>query len=314
MVQLAGRPGLERRVEETRWGEVDREAERWLTTGPAVGLDLAGPGENQLDDEAVELDRTVRVDRGLDDGADRLRQHRHVWPEEAFVLVELAVRQVDDRLERDLVDVAHVEEVIERLGLDDLAGLGHADAIGQAGLEHSRRHRREVARTLGQGRIEGDQAVGGRVDGGRDLGGARVRQLRGRGDDDHSGFELELAGAADVELQEPRESDVTRPEQPLLANGLSRRQKTHRTRHPPAACRRDCVSTIPAPDTRPLCVLAPPNPMCQQSRAAPGPLYPRLSGPARRHASRSPAWIGMSRRFSGGASGQAHFGSNAQEG
>src|SRR6266576_2805949 len=82
------RLGLERRVEETRWGEVDREAERWLTTGPAVGLDLAGPGENQLDDEAVELDRTVRVDRGLDDGADRLRQHRHVWPEEAFVLVE----------------------------------------------------------------------------------------------------------------------------------------------------------------------------------------------------------------------------------
>ena len=125
----------------------------------------------------------------------------------------------------------------------------------------------------------------------------------------------ELAGAADVELQEPRESDVTRPEQPLFASGLTRRQKTHRTRHPLAACRRDCVSTIPAPGPRPLCVLAPPDPRVQRSREPPGPLYPQVrSRVAFGHASRSPARIGRSRRVSGGARGQAHFGSNAHEG
>ena len=40
------------------------------SAGLAAGLlELAGPGEDQLDDERVELDRAVRVDRRLDDRA-----------------------------------------------------------------------------------------------------------------------------------------------------------------------------------------------------------------------------------------------------
>jgi hypothetical protein len=35
-----------------------------------------------------------------------------------------------------------------------------------------------------------------------------------------------------VELQESGESDVTRPEQSLISDGLSRRQETHRIAHP----------------------------------------------------------------------------------
>ena len=62
----------------------------------------------------------IRVDRRRDDRRDRLREHRHVGPEQALVFVQLAGRQLDDRLEGHPVQRPQAEEVVEHLGLDDL--------------------------------------------------------------------------------------------------------------------------------------------------------------------------------------------------
>jgi hypothetical protein len=69
---------LERRVEQAGRHEVQRVMVGREPRGPAIGLDALDPGETHRDDVRVELDATIRVDRGLDDRPDRLGQHRHV--------------------------------------------------------------------------------------------------------------------------------------------------------------------------------------------------------------------------------------------
>ena len=159
-------------------------------------LDPLDAGQRGPDDVRVELDAAVGVDRGLDDRRDRLREHRHVGPEEAFVLVQRAVREGDDRLERQRVELTQAEEVVEHLGLDDLGRLGHPDPVGQPGQLDRRRHRDEIAVALGQGVVDGHQSVlgcpGAPVRLG-DLGDGRVGQCLGRRDEDDAGVELEEA-------------------------------------------------------------------------------------------------------------------------
>ena len=65
-----------------------------------------------------------------------------------------------------------------------------------------------------------DEAVGRRVDQRGDLRGERVGELRGRTDQDGPRLELEDPATLD-RLGEPvRESDVARPQQPLVSGGL----------------------------------------------------------------------------------------------
>ena len=87
-------------------------------------------------------------------------------------------RQLDDRLEGDLVDVLQGEEVVEHLRLDDLARLGHADPVGEAGQLDRRGQRDEVALAFGQRRVEVDEAVRRGVDCGAISRRERVGQLR----------------------------------------------------------------------------------------------------------------------------------------
>ena len=124
-----------------------------------------------------------------------------------------ARRELDDRLERDLVDVAQAEEVVERLHLDELARRRHPDPVGEARQLDRLGHRGDVALALLEGRVEVDEAVRRGVDLLRDRRRPRVGQLRRRPDDDHPGFELEHASAGGGLGQPGRETDVAGPEE-----------------------------------------------------------------------------------------------------
>ena len=189
---------------------------RRVAGGTPVRLDLADVLEDGRDDVDVELHAAVGVDRRLDDRRDRLREHRHLRPEQALVFVQLARRDVDDRLERDDVELPQAEEVVEHLGLDDLGRLGHADPVGQAGQQDRRRHRDDVAIGLGQRVVDRDEAVFGSVRGVvRDLRGQPVGQRVDRADQDRPGLELEQAATDDASREAAHEPDVPRPEQSL---------------------------------------------------------------------------------------------------
>ena len=74
---------------------------------------------------SVEVDRSLGDEGRVHDRADRLRQHRHVRPEEALPLVGLHRPEVHDRLELDVVVLFEGEEVVEDLALGDLGRLVH---------------------------------------------------------------------------------------------------------------------------------------------------------------------------------------------
>ena len=149
----------EARVEQAGRRQVDREAARFLAGLAGDGLEAARLVEDRVDDEHVELDRALGVDGGGDDRGDRLGELRHLRPEHALVLVQLAGREVDDRLERDAVERAQAEEVVEHLGLHDLRGLRHPDAVGEARDLDRGRHGEEVPLRLGAARVDHDEAV-----------------------------------------------------------------------------------------------------------------------------------------------------------
>ena len=92
------------------------------------------------------------------------------------------VGQLDDRLERDPVELPEAEEVVEHLGLDDLGRLGHPDPLGQPGQLDGGRHRDEVAIALRERVVDRDEAVLGPVGGVGDVGrrGSRSAGRRGR--------------------------------------------------------------------------------------------------------------------------------------
>ena len=162
------------------------------------------------------------------DRRDRLRQHRHVRPEQALVLVQLAGREVDDRLERDAVQRPQAEEVVERLGLDDLGRLGHPDPLGQPGHLDGRGERgrgsgrpRAARRRSRRGR---SPAAGSRRPRWRALRSARwpgrsappPSRARGR------------AIARRDRRQAVHEPDVARPEQAFLVDGVGWRRGASR--------------------------------------------------------------------------------------
>ena len=96
------------------------------------------------------------------------------------------------------MQLPQAEEVVEHLGLDDLGRLGHADPVGQPGQLDRRRHRDEIAVALGQGVVDGDQAVFGRL--GRRWATSAARDsvsCVGRRDEDRARVELEDAAAVD---------------------------------------------------------------------------------------------------------------------
>ena len=102
----------------------------------------------------------------------------------------------------------------------DLRRLGHPDPIGQTGQQDCLGHRGDVAVAFGQRVVEVDEAVGRRVDQGSDLRGQGVGELRCRADQDGPRFEFEDPTTLD-RLGEPvRETDVARPQQPLVFGGL----------------------------------------------------------------------------------------------
>ena len=70
-------------------------------------------------------------------------QARHVRPEQALPLVDLAGLEVDDRLEDHAV--VEVEEQVEHLPVGDLDRLAHADALGDPRLLDGRGEGHEVA-------------------------------------------------------------------------------------------------------------------------------------------------------------------------
>ena len=293
---------LERRVEQAERRQVDRVAAGRPAGGAFGRLDPADVLEHGAHDVHVQLHTSVRADRGLDDRRDRLREHRHVRAEQALVLVQLAGVDVDDRLERDLVQLPEAEEVVEHLGLDDLGRLGHADPLGEAGQLDRGGHRDEVAVALGQGLVERDQAVLGPVGGLGDLGGERVGQGLGRADQDDARIELEHAPAFDERSESAHEPDVARPEEPFR-RGSARRggQEPHAGILRPAAWP-SRGATVPVV-------------MVRWSGAIRWGPVRSGAAPSRRQAlRRSPARIGRSRRFSGGASGQAQRGSKAHDG
>jgi hypothetical protein len=95
--------------------------------------DLGDAGQGGLHHEHVEVDRPLGNEGGVDDRADRLRQHRHVRPEEALPFGGLHRPEVHDRLELDVVVLFEGEEVVEDLVLGDLGCLVEADPISQPG-------------------------------------------------------------------------------------------------------------------------------------------------------------------------------------
>ena len=183
-------------------------------------FDLARPGQDQPDDERVELDRAIRVDRGVDDRADRLREHRHVRPEQALVLVELAGRQLDDRLERDLVDVPQVEEVVERLGLDDLASTGPSRSGRPARTAETASDIAAMWRSpSGSEASRSTRPYAGEWTWAAISLAAGVGQLGRRPDDDDPGLELQDSGPFDRLREAVRETNVARPQQSLVFGG-----------------------------------------------------------------------------------------------
>ena len=133
------------------------ERARCRASGPRLrGADPARGSVAMMND--IELDaRPVSI--AACTTADRLREHRHLRAEQAFVLVQLARCQLDDRLERDAVQGPQAEEVVERLGLHDLRGLGHPDPVGEAGQLHRGGQGDQVAVGLGERVVDRDEAV-----------------------------------------------------------------------------------------------------------------------------------------------------------
>ena len=146
-------------------------------------------------------------------------------PEEALVFVELARGEVDDGLERDLVQGPQAEEVVERLGLDDLRRLGHPDPVGEARLLDGARERHEVAVRLRQREVDRDESVLGVAPVFRDLVGDGIGQPVGRADQDRARAEVEDARAGHSVGQLVHEPDVPRPEEPLVRRSPGRREE-----------------------------------------------------------------------------------------
>ena len=283
--------GVERGIEQAEGRQVDRVPARLDAGVPAVGLEAADLLEHGRDDVHVELDAAVRVDRRLHDRADRLRQHRHVRAEQALVLVQPPRGELDDRLERDPVELPQAEEVVEHLGLDDLGGLGHPDPLGEAGQLHRRGHRDQVAVALRERVVDRDEAVLGPVGATCDVVGEALRELVGGADEDHPGLEVEDSPFVQTRCHAAHEADVARPQEALVAHSPRRREEPH------------------GPIMRP-CPAGPWHPPVTLRMVRSYGLIPLPQAAGRR----SPARIAMSSRFSGGASGHAQRGSKAHDG
>jgi hypothetical protein len=145
-----------------------------------------------------------------------LREHRHLGPEQALVLVELARRELDDRLELDRVLVAEVEEVVERLRLDNLRRLGHSDPVRESGQLDGGRQGDDVSVALGEGAVDRDEAEVGGPNAARDLADEQVGQVAGGGDDRAARLEVQDACFREDLRHAVREPDVAGPEEPLL--------------------------------------------------------------------------------------------------
>ncbi len=217
LADLGGqRACLEGWVEQADRRQVDGEPARRTPVSPRRDLEPADPLEDRRDDVDVELDAAIGADGGLHDRADRLRQHRHVRPEQALVFVQRPGRQRDDRLERDPVELPQAEEIVEHLGLDDLGRLGHPDPVGQPGQLDRGRHGDQVAIALGERAVHRDQPVVGRIGGLGDRRGQAVGQVVGRPDQDGARIELDQAPAVDERREAAHEPDVARPQQALV--------------------------------------------------------------------------------------------------
>ncbi len=313
--------GLEARVEQAGRGDVHGQPDRREPGGAALLGQRSGTCQDGADEEDVELDRASCVDRRLDDRCDRLRKHRHDRSEEALVLMERTRVEFDDRLVGDPVQVAQAEEVVERLGLDDGGGLGHADPIGQAGCLDGCRECHQIAVRLGQRGVDRHHPVARlvRVDG--DIVSQGFGQQSCRGDEDGTGVELEDTGILQLGREPAHEAGVARPEQALIGEAARWREQSQASGS--SSMRRRSPGHRRGPYTGPHLML----PCLSRARGRPrvrGDPVPwshrrtadrSLDGrSAMRQRNRSPAWIGMSSLFSGGASGHAQRGSNAQDG
>ena len=307
---------LEPRVEQAGRRHVDGHAQGRPTVRPAALVELAGALEDLRHEEHVELDGAVRVDGRLHDRCDRLREHRHVRPEEALVLVQLAAGQLHDRLERDGVERAQAEEVVERLRLDDLGRLGHPDAVRETGHLDRGRERHQVAVRLRQRVIDRDEAVLGRAclagDRARDELGQLARRARSRSLPSRARGRVNPARATRADARTGCRATTAGARRwgggdwqrgaRDSKGGTIGDGATDRRRRARASCprphRAGPVSGVP--------------PLPVPSSAGRGLVSVRPMDDA--YVSRSPARISRSRRFSGGASGQAHRGSNAHDG
>ena len=165
---------LEVRRQETCRQEVDVVA-RAPAKRPRLH-DFGDAGQRGLNYEAVEIDGTPRYERGVDDGADRMRQHRHVWSKEALPLASLHRPEIHDRLKLDVVVLFEGEEVVEDLAFGDLRRLSHADPAAEPGDCDGVAESQDVSLGGGQRRIDVGQSIRGRL-GDRPY--ERFRQLTG---------------------------------------------------------------------------------------------------------------------------------------
>ena len=141
--------------------------------------------------------------------------------------MQCAGLQLHDRLIGDTVEVAQAEEVVERLVLDRLGGLGHADPVGEAGGLDGRRERHQVAIRLGQVCVHRDDPVAGliRIEG--DVGGERLGEQDRRRDEDRPRVQFEDACILQLGGEPADEAGVARPEQALIGWATGRREQSH---------------------------------------------------------------------------------------
>jgi hypothetical protein len=200
----------EARTEQAGGVEVDR-----ITGCPARPgaflLERGDPLEDLGHDEPIELDRPAGADGGLDHRRDGSLEGRHLRPEQALVLVDLAGREVHDRLEDDPV-TGEDEEQVEHLRLRDGQRLAHPDPIRDARLLDGRGEGDEIAVRLGDGAIDMDEAEFRGVALPSYQRRPGVGQLGRRGDQADTRFELEQTSADDHLREAVHEADVARPE------------------------------------------------------------------------------------------------------
>jgi len=175
--------------------------------------DLGDTGKRRLDNECVEVDRALGDERGIDDGGDRLRLHRHVGPEQAFPLVRLHRLEVHDWLELDVVVGAQGEEVVQDLTLGDLGRLVHSDPVAQAGDLDRASQGYHVLLGYRQGRIHISETERGGL---RQRSQERLVEFRGPADHTPAGVrQLDDSGLREFLCDARNQPTVSRPKKTL---------------------------------------------------------------------------------------------------